>query len=99
MLTRWSRLRFFRGGPEVSEAAVAKSARPGPSGERPAEEVAAGDQDPLFEGGGSVLLRPAFWEKAGWGIAVLVALTSASPAGAFPRTSSSPPISLHGGGR
>lgn len=75
MWTRWSRRKVSRGGVGVA-AAVPESARsetPGPCQERPPEAEAEG-QDPLFEGGGSVLLRPAFWEKAGWGIALVAAL-------------------------
>jgi hypothetical protein len=62
-------------------------------------------EDPVFEGGGPVLLRPSFWEKAGWGVAVLAALMASGTASAgepgpgFPRTSQTPRISLHVYGR
>ena len=70
---------------------------------------------PVFEGGGGVLLPPAFWERAGWGIAVLLATAASAgeirvgcPPGSpsivamewgFPRTSPTSRISLHLYGR
>ena len=93
MLMPWSRLWWprigavvpSRGRREAVETVAVESAR----------EVGREEGDPVFEGGGQVLLSPSFWEKAGWGIAVLAALATSGTAAAGepgPRCSDRAPV-------
>ena len=72
MLMPWSRLWWPRIGAVVPSRARREAVEP--VAVESAREVGREEGDPLFEGGGQVLLSPSFWEKAGWGIAVLAAL-------------------------
>ncbi len=74
MFTSWYKSRLkARGGanPEVGRSVSTEG-----STKRQASEARfeAEDQDPIFEGGGQVLLHRSYWEKAGWGVAIMVAL-------------------------
>lgn len=70
----WKRARVVADG---TAGADGRPARHEAAGSRPVPEDESGD--PIFEGGGQVLLRPSYWERAGWGIAVLATLVAAGP--------------------
>ena len=77
MLMPWSRLWWPRIGVVVPSRARREAGEPAA-----VEAVREEGVDLLFEGGGQVLLHPSFWEKAGWGIAVLAALVTSGTAAA-----------------
>lgn len=63
MLMPWSRLWWPRIGVVVPSRVRREAGEP--AAVEAAREVGREERDPLFEGGGQVLLHPSFWEKAG----------------------------------